>query len=162
MLCGQWTSGKLDAQLRIGTEILNIVGDAGSDLIFANGTKRDLSHWSVYLRGPSQGAKGTPEESGWFALDIPVEYKPPKLRTAERCAIQSSLQRHFCELGWLGCMPCQSQLSGRHWHHVFAVRYKAAQKGAKPGMSRYVLPAMLLAPPDFRDGHKNQGVQSCI
>ena len=86
MLCGQWTSGKLDAQLRIGTEILNIVGDAGSDLIFANGTKRDLSHWSVYLRGPSQGAKGTPEESGWFALDIPVEYKPPKLRTAERCS----------------------------------------------------------------------------
>jgi hypothetical protein len=73
----QGNYGKLDAQLRIGTEILNIVGDAGSGLIFANGTKRDLSHWSVYLRGPSQGAKGTPEESGWFAagLDIAVEYK---------------------------------------------------------------------------------------
>ena len=82
VLCGQWMSGTLEARRRVGIEILDILGDATetADLFRFDFRQRNLSHWSVYLRGP----KGTPYDCGWFAagIDLPDDYpyRPPKFK----------------------------------------------------------------------------------
>eukprot|EP00435_Cladocopium_sp_Y103_P014641 s3767_g3.t1 len=82
VLRGQWMSGSLHAQKRVGKEILDILSNAteNADLFRFDFRQRDLSHWCVYLRGP----EGTPYDCGWFAagLDIPNEYpmRPPKFK----------------------------------------------------------------------------------
>eukprot|EP00435_Cladocopium_sp_Y103_P015033 s2686_g3.t1 len=82
VLCGQWMSSSLQNKKRVGKEIIGILSDAteNADLFRFDFRQRDLSHWSVYLRGP----EGTPYDCGWFAagLDIPNDYPhcPPKFK----------------------------------------------------------------------------------
>eukprot|EP00435_Cladocopium_sp_Y103_P032510 s3466_g8.t1 len=70
VLCGQWMSGSLDHEFRVGGEILELLEDAtlNADLFRCDFRQRDLSHFIVYLRG----ARGTPYDSGWFAAEINV------------------------------------------------------------------------------------------
>eukprot|EP00435_Cladocopium_sp_Y103_P038666 s1491_g10.t1 len=82
VLCGQWMSGSLQIQQRVGQEILDILSHAteNADLFRFDFRQRNLTHWGVYLTGP----KGTPYDCGWFAagLDIPEKYPylPPKFK----------------------------------------------------------------------------------
>eukprot|EP00435_Cladocopium_sp_Y103_P016776 s2900_g4.t1 len=82
VLSGQWIAGNLseEAKARLCKEIPRILAEATefAGLLRFDFSNRDLSHWSVYLRGTT----GTPYDSGWFAaeFDIPVNYplRPPK------------------------------------------------------------------------------------
>ena len=82
VLCGQWTSRPLQAQLRVAKEILNILSNAteNADLFRWDFRQRDLLHFGAFLRGP----EGTPYESGWFAAGIDVTngypFLPPKIK----------------------------------------------------------------------------------